>query len=847
MANLYFHGKDTTSGQFKTFVPGTDVLAEPSFSSAATTGDALTHSALSLTSGSFIRGIIPNSGFTGRIIDIRDNTGTPVDKFVVDATGKITVGSADTSLLTSGTLGVARGGTGLSSFTSGKILYGSASNTFGELSIDSTLGISSNTLSVAADSVVEKVRISKAGTLQGTRREVNFIEGSNVTLTVADDAGNNRVNVTVASSAVAGSRWDQLSDPQNNLSLTMAAYTTALTWGSSTSTSNLFSLADSASNTGTGYVLSINTAASSTAKPVRITAGGTSNGVAMDNTGNFAALGTGTLTANALASLSANGLVTRTAAGTFTARTITGTSGRLTVTDGDGVSGNPTLDLATSGVSANTYTKVTVDVYGRVTTGTNLSSGDVTTALTYTPVNKAGDTMTGALTLSGDPTNALHAATKQYVDATRTGLDFKDSVKVATTTAGTLATSFENGDVVDGYTLVTGDRILIKDQSSGSENGIYTVNASGAPTRATDADSNAEVTSGMYVWVENGTANANSAWVLSTTGTITLGTTALTFTQFSGLGQITAGAGLTKTGNTIDVVSANSGRIVVNANDIDLASGIVSTGTYKSVTVDTYGRVTAGTNPTTLSGFGITDAQPLDSDLTAIAALSTTGVSVRTGTNTWALRTLTGTSNRITITNGDGVSGNPTFDIGSDVVTLTGSQTLTNKTLTSPVINFGSDANGDIIIRSSGAYGRLGIGATGQVLTVVGGLPSWVTPGSTLLSTTTSINAKTTGTTSLYTVPSGKTAIITKAIVVVTAASSITQGPTLGIGVAAGEDDIFYSTQLTGLTATTKVYAFDAIGTYVAAAATDVIKVGIDTAASGTSMTISIYLFGYLI
>jgi len=846
--NLNINGVDAVTGQYKVFAPGTDTLNEPSFLSSATTGNALLHSATSLTSGSLLRGIVPNSGFTGRIIDIRDNTGTPVDKFVVDSTGKITVGSADTSLLTSGTLGVSRGGTGLSSFTSQKILYGSASNTFGELSIDSTLGISGGTLSVQADSVVEKIRVSKAGSLQGTRREINLIEGSNVTLTVADDAGNNRVNVTVAASASAGSRWDQIADPTTNLALTMAANTTAFTWGNSTSTSDLFSLADTASNTGTGYILSVNTAASSTAKPIRITVGGTSNGVAMDSSGNFAALGTGTLTANALNSLSANGMVARTASGSFTARTMTGTSGRLTVTNGDGVSGNPTFDLATSGVSASTYTKVTVDVYGRVTTGTSLSSSDVTSALTYTPLNKAGDTMSaGFLTLFQDPTSAMHAATKQYVDATASGLDFKASVKVATTVAGTLATSFENGDTVDGYTLVTGDRILIKDQASGAENGIYTVNASGAPTRATDADSNAEVTSGMYVWVEQGTANGNSAWVLSTTGTITLGTTALTFTQFSGLGQITAGAGLTKTGNTIDIVTANSGRIVINADSIDLASGIVSTGTYKSVTVDTYGRVTAGTNPTTLSGFGITDAQPLDATLTSLAAYNTNGILTQTAADTFVGRTLTGTSNRITITNGDGVSGNPTFDIGSDVVTLTGSQTLTNKTLTSPVINFGSDANGDIITRQSGNYTRLAVGATGQVLSVVSGLPAWVTVGGTLLSATTGINAKTVATTTLYTVPSGKTAVITKAIIVPTAVSSITQGPVAGIGIAAGEDDIFASTQLTGLTATTKAYAFDAIGTYTLAAATEVIKLGIDTAASGTSMTVSVYLFGYLI
>jgi len=92
--------------------------------------------------------------------------------------------------------------------------------------------------------------------------------------------------------------------------------------------------------------------------------------------------------------------------------------------------------------------------------------------------------------------------------------------------------------------------------------------------------------------------------------------------------------------------------------------------------------------PTTLAGYGITDAQPLDADLTALAALaSTAGMLSRTGANAFAVRTLTGTANRITISNGTGAGGNPTFDIGTDVVTLTASQVLTNKTLTAPAIS----------------------------------------------------------------------------------------------------------------------------------------------------------------
>jgi hypothetical protein len=208
------------------------------------------------------------------------------------------------------------------------------------------------------------------------------------------------------------------------------------------------------------------------------------------------------------------------------------------------------------------------------------------------------------------PTADTDAATKAYVDASRSGLDVKDSVRVATTAAGTLATSFANGSTVDGVTLATGNRILIKNQATGSENGIYTVNATGAPSRATDADASAKVTSGMFTFVTEGTANDNSGWVLTTDDPITLGTTALVFAQFSGAGQITAGTGLTKTGNTIDAVGT-ADRITANADSIDIAStyvgqtsittlGTIATGTWSASTI---GVARGGTGATTLTGY----------------------------------------------------------------------------------------------------------------------------------------------------------------------------------------------------------------------------------------------------
>lgn len=182
---------------------------------------------------------------------------------------------------------------------------------------------------------------------------------------------------------------------------------------------------------------------------------------------------------------------------------------------------------------------------------------------TYAPI--ASPTFTGTVTLPGDPGSALQAATKQYVDAQAAGArDVKDSVRAATTANITLS----GAQTIDGVSVIAGDRVLVKDQSTSANNGIY-VCASGSWTRATDADTSAEVTGGMYVWVNEGTANADTGWLLTTNDPITLGSTSLTFTQVSALGQITAGAALTKSGSTLDV-AVDGSTIEVNADALQL-------------------------------------------------------------------------------------------------------------------------------------------------------------------------------------------------------------------------------------------------------------------------------------
>lgn len=376
--------------------------------------------------------------------------------------------------------------------------------------------------------------------------------------------------------------------------------------------------------------------------------------------------------------------------------------------------GTSTLSLGSSTLSIAGLQQLDVDNI-RIDANT-ISATDTNGNVVIAPNGSGSVDVSGKkITNLAEPTADTDAATKYYVDAARSGLDVKASVKAATIANITLS----NTQTVDDVALSVGDRVLVKDQTDATQNGIYVV-ASGSWTRSTDADNNpgGEVTSGMFTFVELGTVNANCGFVLTTADPITLDTTNLSFALFSSSGTLIAGNGLSKNGNTLEVNVSNG--ITIASDSVQLASSVAGAGlTFSSGVVNVVG--TADRITVNADSIDIASTYAGQSSITTLGTISSGtwqgtiisptygGTGVNNGTKTITLGGNLTTSGAYDLTLTLTGATTVTLPTTGTLATLAGTETFTNKTLTSPVINNGS-INGTTIgatTASTGAFTSL--------------------------------------------------------------------------------------------------------------------------------------------
>jgi hypothetical protein len=477
-------------------------------------------------------------------------------------------------------------------------------------------------------------------------------------ITVTNNDGTNTSTVSITNTAVTAGTYGSASAIPV-LTINAQGQVTAASTQAVASTLNI------AGNTGTdGIALLTETLTVTGTAPI--------NAAVTDNTITISAADA-TTSAKGIASFAdANFTVS---SGAVSTKTIT--LGTSTLTNG-----STTLTLA--GLQQLDVDNIRVD-------GNSISATNENGSVTLAPAGTGTvDVSSKRITSLAEPQDATDAATKGYVDARAAGLDPKASVRAVTTANITLS----GVQTIDGVALAVADRVLVRAQTTTTQNGIYVV-ASGAWTRAADFDAPNEITAGAFFFVEEGDIYADTGWVVSSASVGTIGSDAIEFSQFSGAGQIVAGAALTKTGNTLDVQVAAAGGIEIASDALQLKSSVAGNGlTYTNGVIDAAGTA----DRITVNADSI--------DIASTYAGQNTIVTVGTiATGTWQGTLIagqyggTGVNNSgKTITLGGSLTTSGAFDTTLTVTaattitlpttgtlaTLAGAETLSNKTLASP-------------------------------------------------------------------------------------------------------------------------------------------------------------------
>ena len=601
-------------------------------------------------------------------------------------------------------------------------------NAQGQITAASTASVAS-TLNIAGDTGTDGIAL--------LTETLTFVGGTGITSTV--NAVANSVTFDIDSTVATLTCSQTITNKTINLANNTLTATSAQLAAAVTDETGSGSLVFATSPTLVTPVLGVATATS--INKMAITAPATGSTLAVADGKTFTASNTLTLTGTDGSSVAfGNGGTVAYTANKLSAFAAT-TSAELAGVISD-ETGSGSLVFATS------PTLVTPTLGAALATSITATSGNLTIAaaagnnsVNLTPTGTGTvDVASKRITNVAEPTQATDAATKNYVDAVKTGLNVKDAVRVATTanltvtysngTSGVGATLTNAGTqaalTIDSIVLAVGDRVLVKDQTSALQNGIYTVTNVGSVstnwvlTRATDFDQspNGEIQGGDFTFVQEGTVGSDNGYVVTTNGTITVGTTSIDWVQFSGAGSVIAGAGLTKSGNTLDVVGT-ANRITVTADAVDIAStyvgqstittlGTISTGTWQGTIVSpTYGGtgVNNGTKTITLGG-NLTTSGAFNTTLTATAnttvTLPTTGtLATLAGSEALTNKTINGltitsTTGTLTIVSGGTLATagafsttltstgttNVTLPTTGTLATLAGTESLSNKTIT---------------------------------------------------------------------------------------------------------------------------------------------------------------------